>query len=319
MRRWRLLSAACALALLLAVPIIATSGDGSGAVLSRFVADRVPVEPLAPAAAASGPRLLEAPGPAVPPAPPEPLTGLAAAAVQAAESAAAPATELAVAVHDRATGETAVGSRGTEPYYTASLSKVVVIVDMLDRRHLEGLAVSDADLDLVRRALGPSDDSAMNMLWTRFDGAGAAGRLSSRLGLEGTSAPRDPSQWGEMSVPAADTVRIWQHILDEMPDTDRELLISAMAAAPTVAGDGFDQAYGLLAPAVAGPEGPGAVAKQGWMCCFSGQYYLHSTGAVGAEQRFVVALLTRVPRGPGWEAARQELNAIATATVQALG
>jgi hypothetical protein len=91
-----------------------------------------------------------------------------------------------------------------------------------------------------------------------------------------------------------------------------------MDAAPPTAADGFPQTFGLLAPAVDGPGGPGAVAKQGWMCCFSGKYYMHSTGTVGPDHRFIVALLTRLPRAPGWEAARQELTRIATAAVQAV-
>lgn len=59
------------------------------------------------------------------------------AAVAAAEQAAGSA-ELAVAVLDRRTGELAIGSRGTDAIYAASLSKVVLAVDMLDRRRLGG-------------------------------------------------------------------------------------------------------------------------------------------------------------------------------------
>jgi hypothetical protein len=306
-------------AVVLAVPVVAASG-GDVVRLGRFAAHHVSAESVGPAA--PGPRLLGAPPPAGAlqvPAPGERFErGLADAAVAAAESAADPSTELAVAVLDRATGETALGGRGEEPYYTASLAKLVVITDLLDRRRLERLAVTESDVDLIHRALGSSDDSAMNALWTRFDGAGAPGRLSERLGLTGTTAPDDPSQWGEMRVPAADFLRIWQHILDGMPVTDRDLMLGAMEAAPPTARDGFDQSFGLLAEAVDGPGGPGAVAKQGWMCCFSGQYHLHSTGVVGAEQRFAVVLLSRVSRAPGWAAARQELTGIATATVQAL-
>lgn len=194
----------------------------------------------------------------------------------------------------------------------------MVAVDMLDRRRLDGLAVGEPDLALLRLALGPSDDNAMNILWTRFDGAGAAARVSGRLHLAETSAPRDPSQWGEMALSAADSVRIWQYILAEMPAADRDLLLSAMDAAPAIATDGFDQAFGLLSPAVDGPGAVGAVAKQGWMCCFSQQYYLHSAGVVGPDHRFVVTLLTRQPRGPGWAAARQELDRIASAAANAL-
>ena len=253
-----------------------------------------------------------------PPAAAAPRTGLAGAATSAAERAASASTQLAVAVLDRATAELSVGARGTEPFYTASLSKLVVAVDVLDRRRLEGLVVSDADIDLVRASLGPSDDNAMNTMWTRFDGPGAAGRVSGRLGLTGTTAPIDSSQWGETQVPAVDMVRIWRYILEESQVADRELLIAAMDAAPTVAADGFDQAFGLLAPAVDGLDGPGAVAKQGWMCCLSDAFYLHSAGAVGRDQRFLVALLTRMPQGLDWDATRNELTSIATAAVRAL-
>lgn len=298
-----------------AVGLVAVVTTGVIAALSSNSSD--PVMVAAPVTSMPSPT----PAPTSTPAPttaPAPRTGLAAAAVAAAEKAAGGSTQLAAAVLDRVTGERVTGGRGGQPYYTASLSKVVVAVDVLDRRRFEGLVVTEPDLDLFRRALGPSDDSAMNALWSRFDGAGAAGRVSSRVGLAATSNPRDPSQWGEMTVSAADTSRIWEYILDDMPAADRDLLLADLQAAPPRARDGFDQAYGLLSPDVDGGGGPGAVAKQGWMCCFSGIYYMHSAGVVGADQRFVVALLTRVPRSGGWEAARQELDRIAAAAVAPL-
>jgi hypothetical protein len=121
-----------------------------------------------------------------------------------------------------------------------------------------------------------------------------------------------------MRVSASDMAAIWEYILDDMPAADRDLLVDDMEAAPPRARDGFDQVFGLLDPDVDGPAGPGAVAEQGWMCCFSGIYHLHSVGAVDDDQRFLVALLSRVPRSGGWEAARQELDRIAEATVQPL-
>lgn len=240
------------------------------------------------------------------------------AAIAAAEEAAGRA-ELGIAVLDRRTGELVVGKAGTTSFYTASLSKVLLAVDMLDRRRLEGLAIEPGDVDLLSRALGPSDDAAMSTLWGRFDGPGVAARISKRLGLVATKAPRDPSQWGEMSVSAADNVRVWRYILADLPPADRDLLISDMAAAPAQAKDGFNQAFGLLAPEVDGPGGPGAVAKQAWMCCFSGIYYLHSSGVLRADQRFVVTLLTRISRTPGgWDAARGDVTRIAAAVAEAL-
>jgi hypothetical protein len=315
--RARRRAAAAGITMALLVGMLAV-GDPVGG--PAAMADPIPLraEPAAVPAPALVPAAVPSPASAQPQADPSPalVTGLAAAAVQAASAAAGVQTELAVAVLDRGTGESAASPTGTAPVLTASLSKVVVAVDILDRRRLEGLVVTDFHIDRLRRALGPSDDSAMNALWSGFDGAGAAGRVAARLGLQATSGPGDPSQWGEVEMSASDTVTLWAYILNDMPAADRDLVISAMTAAPGRAADGFDQAFGLLAPEI---RAAGTAAKQGWMCCFSGTYYLHSAGVVGPDQRFVVALLTRQPRGPGWEAARQEMDRIAAAALAPLG
>jgi hypothetical protein len=306
-RGWR--AALCTLfALAAAVPLLVTDGGP----LAQAVADAAAAPPTQGAA----PIPDDAPIPA--PEPPPVQRGLAQAAVNAAQEQASSSTELGVAVLDRSTGELVVGERGHERFYTASLSKLIVIVDVLDRRRTEGLRVTDDDLKLVARALGPSDDSAMSALWEKFDGAGAPARVSAKLGLEGTAAPRRFGQWGEVEVTPADYATLWKYVLDDMPDDDRALLISDMKAAPPTAKDGFDQAFGLLAPDIRG-DGSGAVAKQGWMCCFSGQYYLHTAGVVDPEERFVVVLLTRQPRTEGWPSARSEQTVIATKAVAALG
>jgi Beta-lactamase enzyme family len=289
--------------------------------VTYLVGDTIRQAPAAalPAPAAAPVTAADAAPPIAPatPTPPPVRRGLAQAAVDAAQAKSARSTQLAVAVLDRTTGELAVGSRGHEPYYTASLAKLIVIVDVLDRRRSEGLKVTDGDLALFRRALALSDDSAMNALWERFDGAAAVTRVSKRLGLEATRAPRVVGQWGQVEVTAADYVKLWHYVLDQMPAADRDLLVTDMRAAEPIAKDGFDQAFGLLSPAVRG-DGSGAVAKQGWMCCFSGQYYLHSAGAVGADKRFVMAFLTRQPRGNGVPAIRSELTGIVTEAVDAL-
>ncbi|WP_181782608.1 serine hydrolase, partial [Pseudonocardia pini] len=239
---------------------------------------------------------------------PEPDGGIAAAAVQAATMAAETVRglDLRIAVLDRELGELVSAGAAAEPTYTASLSKLVVAVDVVDRRRVEGLVVTERDLDLFRRALGPSDDSAMNALWSRFGGSTAAARVAARLGLAETLNPRDPSQWGEMLVSADDQARIYEHVL-AMPAEDRDLILGALSAAPPVARDGFDQDFGLLAPEIAALAGPVAT-KQAWMCCFSQRYYLHSAGVIGEDARFVVSLLSIQPRSGGWAAARGGLT-----------
>jgi hypothetical protein len=292
------LAVVCAVAVGLGVVFIATRGAAPAVTPTGALGAAQPAAPPAPTPTAPAP------------------DGRAAAAATAAGSTAATSTQLGVAVLDRATGEIAVGERGDEPFYTASEAKLVLAVDVLDRRRLDGLAVDDQSLELIKRALGQSDDGAMNTLWTRFDGPAAAGRVAQRLGLKGTSNPENTAQWGQMEVSAGDTVRIWQHVLEQMPAADRDLVMTDLQAATAKGKDGFDQSYGLLDPGVRGPRS--TVAEQGWMCCVSGQYYLHTAGSVGADQRYLVALLTRVPRSGGWAAARKELDEITAAALAAL-
>ncbi|GAA2889248.1 hypothetical protein GCM10010472_54610 [Pseudonocardia halophobica] len=102
----------------------------------------------------------------------------------------------------------------------------------------------------------------------------------------------------------------YDHVLD-LPAADRELLLGALAAAP--ARDGVAQDFGLLAPGPATGAAAGAVAEQGWMCCFSGRYHLHSAGLLGPEERFVVAVLGGRPRVGGRAQARDESDAVASA------
>ncbi len=140
-RRFEWVVVGCVLALLFAVPVVmsVTSGSSGPATLTGAGAEGS----ADPGADAGDPVRLAAPAPAADARSRPPPTGHARAAVLAAEAAAAPNTELAVAVYDRVTRESAVGDRGTEPFYTASLAKVVVAVDMLDRRRLDGLTITD--------------------------------------------------------------------------------------------------------------------------------------------------------------------------------
>ena len=263
------------------------------------------------AAARPAPQADGAPGPTEPDRDPgrsAPGAGLAAAAVAAGDALAntAPGATVGVAVRDRHTGETAIGAAGALPMYAASLVKIVVAIDVLERRRA-GLPVGPQHVGLIRRALGPSDDEAMNTLWVRFDGHGAVARVAARLGLPETRAPQDPSQWGEAVLSARDVVKLYDHVLSGMAPEDRELIIGALAATPPIATDGFGQAFGLLAGA------PPAASKQGWMCCQAGQITLHSTGIPEPGRRFVVALLSSQPRGVGYDGARATVTDVADA------
>ncbi|MFD4643240.1 serine hydrolase [Lentzea sp. NPDC058436] len=214
-------------------------------------------------------------------------------------AAAGGASDVGVAILDLKSGQT-VSAQGDQPFYSASLAKLILAFDALRQ------PLSAEDQDLINRALSASDDNAMDVLWTRFDGMGAIGRVAVEAGLTGTHAPDDPSQWGEVVITANDMVRLYQHVL---ASPQRDAVVAALSSAPATAADGFDQAFGLLGVT-------GAYAKQGWMYYLPSYVYLHSAGVL--DDRYAVAVLTTSPTG-NWTAARESINAVTTAVLAKLG
>ncbi|WP_367131196.1 serine hydrolase [Saccharothrix sp. HUAS TT1] len=243
----------------------------------------------------------DTPHPAAPRAAGTPAPDLPAAVARAAEVGAG--VDLGLAVVDLDTGA-AAGSGADTPFRSASLSKLLVAVDLLT----SGEVPSD-DLDLLSRALRLSDDDAMNALWTLHDGMGAIDRVAARAGLTTTRAPADASQWGDVEMSAADVARLYRYVLTGLPSADREFVVTALSSASPTAADGFDQAYGLLAPGV------DAYAKQGWMWYLPADLHLHSAGVVA--NRYAVAVLS-VQTGVDEQDAKDRLTAITTALISGL-
>lgn len=317
-------AALAAVAVVVAVPIVSRTGAPPEEPVSAAAS-------AAPSASASAAPLDDASTQPPPPVAPATTPSAAVPAVAAAEAVAAFGRWwLGAAVFDRDTGEIVAGARGAEPDYTASLSKLLVVIDVLEQRRAGTVVLTEADANAIRQALGPSSDGAMNYLWGRYDGLGAIGRMSALLGLTTTTRPRDPAQWAEMMSSAVDVARMWRHVLLGLPDADREFVMSAAAASRVRATDGFDQQFGLFddsipAAAVGGAgndtvgdaAGAGAVAKQGWMCCFRNQFTLHSAGLPYPSSRYVIVLLTRQSMAGGWDGASDRVGAAALAAVQA--
>ncbi|MEV6241232.1 serine hydrolase [Lentzea sp. NPDC051838] len=208
-------------------------------------------------------------------------------------------SDVGVAVMDLQTGQT-MSQEGDKPFYSASLSKLILAVDALQQ------PLSDDDQDLIHRALSASDDEAMDVLWTRFDGMDAIGRVAAEAGLTGTHAPDDPSQWGEVVITANDMLRLYHYILGSPV---RDTIVADLQSATATAADGFDQEFGLLGVT-------GAYAKQGWMFYLPSDVYLHSAGVL--DDRYAVAVLTTSPTG-SWTTARTAVNAVSKALLVKLG
>jgi hypothetical protein len=255
---------------------------------------------------------LAEPSPQAPAVPPVP----AAALVAAAEGAAPPGMTLGVAVLDVNTGELVAGRDGDRQFMSASLTKLILAVDVLDRHRAEGLPLDPDDLDLVARALSSSDDNAMNALWGRHDGAGGIGRIADRLGLTASLPSGSAEMWGDTEVTAADVVAIYRYVLRDMAPQDAAVIVGALTAASPVATDGFAQDYGLLHQGAS----PRHYAKQAWVEYAPAGYLLHSAG-VAYDARtghaYAIALLSIQPYTSEQEA-RDRLSAVAAAAMATL-
>jgi hypothetical protein len=239
----------------------------------------------------------DTPRPAAPRSAEAPAPDLSAAVARAV--GAAGDIDLGLAVVDLETGATAGSDAGT-PFRSASLSKLLVAVDVLTAGE-----VPTADLDRLARALSLSDDDAMNALWTVHDGMGAVDRVAAQAGLTATRAPADASQWGDVEMSAADVARLYRYIATDLPAAGRDFIVDALSAASPTAADGFDQVYGLLAPDSAAHSH--TYAKQGWMWYLPADFHLHTSGVLA--DRYAVAVLS-VQTGVDEQAAKDRLTAV---------
>lgn len=218
---------------------------------------------------------------------------------------------VAVAVLDRESGEVVGGEHADDRIGTASLSKLFVAVDVA-RRRSDGMPVSGADVDLIRRSLTVSDDAAMNTLWDRFDGAAAISRVAVRYGLTRTRPPEVPGSWGDTQTSARDIATVLGQV-PTLPEAERSLVLGALDAAPRTAAEGFDQGYGLKES-----KRPVAV-KAGWMCCEDGLRAVHSSGLIGPDRRYAVALLSTQPSSKSYSEASAVVTDAAQPLLDALG
>ncbi|AEA26146.1 putative alanine rich lipoprotein LppW [Pseudonocardia dioxanivorans CB1190] len=235
------------------------------------------------------------------------------AAVRAVDAVdAASPSDLGVAVLDRDTGQQAVGARGSEQFYSASVVKLYTVVAILHRVETGEVTLSAADTTDIQRALSLSDDQAMDALWEKFGGPATVSQAIALAGLTDSAPPTDPSQWGEALISARDVVTLYDYVLTSMAPSSRDMIMNALTSAQDTGADGFDQAFGLLAP----PRARGVAAKQGWMWIGT-QFYLHTTGVLPGD-RYVIAIFSKNAASSGSAAARTLVTRATAAATAAL-
>lgn len=229
---------------------------------------------------------------------------LAETAVQAVDALDVSGVQYGVAVLDRVSGHETIGREGDVGFYSASVIKLFVVVDLLHKQEMGEIKLDSNDQYDIKRALELSDDKAMDALWEDFDGPALVTEMIKLAGLHDTVLDaKDSGEWGETKISARDVLAVWQYALTKLSGTDASLVINDTHSAANNGADGFDQAFGLLEP----PRPATVKAKQGWMIAGS-EMILNTTGALGSNNQYLVAILTKQSAGIGYPQGRANVN-----------
>ena len=211
-----------------------------------------------------------------------------AATAQQAMHALLPNAQDGFEVFDLPTGVVLTSHNAGQQFAAMSVVKLLIAVDALAQDNWE--TPDGATQQEIHQMLADSDDEIANRLWTAGGGAAIVTRMVGQLGLTGTQPPDDPGEWGDTLITPQDMVTVYRYITEQLPGPDRDLLLGALAGAPKIAADGFNQYFGI-------PDGmphTNWAIKQGWGTSGS-QAVMGSTGLVGTDLRYVVVVLASAP------------------------
>lgn len=212
---------------------------------------------------------------------------------QATAAAADDGADITVAVLDRDTDRLITNGR-SEAIAIASVVKLFIADDLLLQVAKGQTQLSQADQQMFDVMLRSSDDSAAETFWNRGGGSAIVNRVAARYGLGATRAPGD-GRWFNTISTVSDLVRYYDMLLSGsggLPPERANTILNDLAQSTPTAPDGmvpggvYPQRFGI-------PEGlpfePVAV-KQGWMCCVGSDWMHLSTGVIGADRRYVMAI-----------------------------
>jgi hypothetical protein len=227
-----------------------------------------------------------------------------AGAVSAAVNDVVPGTEVGLVVYDRLTEVVLTSVQVDRQFYTASVVKLLIAIHVL--REAGWQVPTGSGREELVAMLSRSADGVASRLWGAYGGPVIVTEVAALVGLSGTSPPRSPGRWELTRMSPRDVVGVYEYIDNEMPRETREFVLTALAGASNRAADGFDQFFGIPR---ALPDTEWAI-KQGWMQIDNG-LVLNTTGIIGLDRRYVVALLTRQPRGTRFEDGYAAVTALA--------
>ena len=224
---------------------------------------------------------------------PDPTANLDVRARKATIDAARAGADITFTVLDRRTGRVVSGG-DPAPFPIASVAKLFIADDLLMRMSSRKTELNRQDRRGLEIMLRSSDDFQANDFWVRGGRNEIIERVVTRYKLTSTTEPYNGDWWNTMST-TADLVRYYDMLLDGtggLPSEQADVIISNLAASTPLGIDGYPQRFGIPDGLFAEP----VAVKQGWMCCWNGPNQLHmSTGVVGADRRYVIAIGSMQP------------------------
>lgn len=186
------------------------------------------------------------------------------------------AGEFAFVLYDSVEERYLLSHRPDDVHNSMSVSKILIAV---------GALRNGADPSRVAEMISWSDDPIANELWGVVEGPVVIDELAVEMGLEHTTPSPEWGRWGDVLISASDIVRMYEFVLNELPEEERAVIVDAMAATTEFGSDGYDQTFGIPTAA----DGLDWAVKQGWGCCKPDRF-LVSTGTVGPDHRYIAAI-----------------------------
>ncbi len=201
--------------------------------------------------------------------------------------------DISFTLLDRKTGRI-VSTGNPNPFPVASVAKLFIADDLLMRASRKKAALRPQDRKAFDAMLRSSDDLPADDFWTSGGGNAIIKRVADRYKLSKTTPPYNGDWWNTTST-TADVVRYYDMLLDGtggLPREQADIIMSDLAASTPLGVDGYPQRFGI-------PDGLSretVAVKQGWMCCWGVGDQVHlSTGVVGADRRYVIAVASMQP------------------------
>lgn len=219
--------------------------------------------------------------------------------IDAASAYAAGRGVVGLVLIDRRTGSYVDnGAAAHTALASASVIKVLMADEILHRAALGQVALGPSEYGRIESMLINSDDPDASSLYSQFGGVLLIQAALTRHELSESAAPADPRYWGNTRISAHDVATFYDNVLSgSLAAPGRDYLFGLLRRMAPTASDGFGQIFGL---ATGDPARPAAV-KQGWSCCLDGARNIHSTAVLGAQDRYVVVVLTEFSPALGWE------------------